>query len=271
MVKPLSFKGDKKTKKRKRATDADSRDREAGSSQVQRRDDDAVAPDDDSWVSADVATDVAGPVMIVLPTDKASALACDPNGNVFAMPIENMVEANPASAEPHDVRMVWIANKISGTDNFRFKSHHGRYLACDKIGALSATSEAISPLECFNVIATADTPGTFQLQTLRETLVTIKPSTSSKSSAPAELRGDEDKITFNTTMRIRMQARFKPKLRASKEEKALSKISRRELEDAVGRRLHEDEVKVLKKARREGDYHERLLDLKVKNRHDKFG
>lgn len=146
-----------------------------------------------------------------------------------------------------------------------------RYLACDKIGFLSATSEAISPLECFNVIATADTPSTFQLQTLRETLVTIKPSTSSKSTSPAEIRGDEDKITFNTTMRIRMQARFKPKLKASKEEKALSKISRRELEEAVGRRLDENEVKVLKRARREGDYHERLLDLKVKNRHDKFG
>ena len=68
-----------------------------------------------------------------------------------------------------------------------------------------------------------------------------------------------------------MQARFKPKLKASKEEKALSKISRQELEAAVGRRLDEHEVKVLKRARKEGDYHERLLDLKVKNRHDKFG
>ena len=145
-----------------------------------------------------------------------------------------------------------------------------RYLACDKIGLLSATSEAISPLECFSVIPTADTPGTFQLQTLRETFVTIKP-TGPKSAAPAEVRGDEDKITFNTTLRVRMQARFKPKLKASKEEKALSKISRQELEAAVGRRLDEHEVKVLKRARKEGDYHERLLDLKVKNRHDKFG
>ena len=68
-----------------------------------------------------------------------------------------------------------------------------------------------------------------------------------------------------------MQARFKPKLRASKEEKALAKISRRELEEAAGRRLDEDEVRRLKRARREGDYHERLLELKVKSKHDKFG
>jgi protein FRG1 len=68
-----------------------------------------------------------------------------------------------------------------------------------------------------------------------------------------------------------MQARFKPRHKQSKEERALAKISRRELEEAVGRRLDEDEVRLLKKARRQGNYHEALLDFKVKNKHDKFG
>jgi protein FRG1 len=126
MVKPLSFKGDKKPKKRKR-TDHDS---EAGpSKQVQKADGanaDAGTEEDDSWVSAEAASDVAGPVMIVLPTDKPSALACDINGKVFAIPIENIVDGNPTSAEPHDVRQVWVANRVSGTENFRFKGHHGK-------------------------------------------------------------------------------------------------------------------------------------------------
>ncbi|EGR47268.1 uncharacterized protein TRIREDRAFT_64794 [Trichoderma reesei QM6a] len=210
--------------------------------------------------------------MIVLPTDKPSALACDAGGKVFALPIENIVDGNPASAEPHDVRQVWVANRVAGTEHFRFKGHHGRYLACDKIGQLSATSEAVSPLESFNVIATADTPGTFQIQTLRDTFLTIKPSTSTKPNAPpAEVRGDADAITFNTTLRIRMQARFKPRIRTSKEEREKSKISRRELEEAAGRRLDEDEVRMLKRAKREGDFHERLLEIKVKSKHDKFG
>jgi protein FRG1 len=100
--------------------------------------------------------------------------------------------------------------------------------------------------------------------------LTIKPSTSSKSSALPEIRGDAETTTFNTTLRIRLQARFKPKLKASKEEKAKEKISRKELEEAVGRRLEDDEVKKLKKARREGDYHEALLLVKVKNKHDKY-
>lgn len=100
--------------------------------------------------------------------------------------------------------------------------------------------------------------------------MTIKPSTSSKANALPEIRGDATDITFNTTLRIRMQARFKPRLKASKEEKASQKISRKELEEAVGRRLEDDEVRRLKKARREGDYHEALLLIKVKNKHDKY-
>ncbi|KAG6024682.1 hypothetical protein E4U41_001708 [Claviceps citrina] len=285
MVKPLTFKGDRKKKpKKRRRDDADpsSSSRPQAELDDPHRDADADGNDnDDSWVSAEAAADVVGPVMIVLPTEgHPSALACDATGKVFAQRIENIVDGNPSSAEPHDVRMVWVANRVAGTEHVRFKGHHRRYLACDATGSLSATSEAVSPLECFNVLATPDHPGTFQLQTLRETLLTLRPSDATTKSSPArppaeELRGDEPLATggssTTTMLRIRMQARFKPRLRASREEKALAKISRRALEEAAGRRLDEDEVRVLKRARREGDYHEKLLDLKVKNRHDKFG
>ncbi|KAK0624637.1 FRG1-like protein [Bombardia bombarda] len=209
--------------------------------------------------------------MFVLPTDPPTSLACDAIGNVFTLPIENIVDGNPASAEPHDVRQVWVANKIVGTEHCRFKGHHGKYLGCDKIGVFSATSEAVSPLESFSIISTADTPGTFQIQTLRDTFLTVRASRSSKAGAAPEVRGDETDITFDTTLRIRMQARFKPRLKASKEGKAREKISRRELEEAVGRRIDDDEARRLKRARREGDYHEVLLNIKVKNKHDKYG
>ncbi|KAM3566046.1 hypothetical protein ARSEF4850_001016 [Beauveria asiatica] len=276
MVKPLSFKGDKpKKRKRTRAVD----DAGAGSSsskQLRKTDDnnkgdEPPAHDDDTWVAADAPSDVSGPVMFVLPMEPPAALACDASGKVFTIAVENIVDANPATAEPHDVRQVWVANRIAGTEHFRFKGHHGRYLACDKIGMLSAHSEAVSPLETFSLVATADTPGTFQVQTLRDTFLSVKSSASASASAARdEVRGDADAISFATTLRIRMQARFKPKIKAAKDEKALAKISRRELEDAVGRRLNDDEAKKLKRARREGNYHETLLDIKVKSKHDKF-
>jgi len=67
-----------------------------------------------------------------------------------------------------------------------------------------------------------------------------------------------------------MQARFKPKNRVAKEEKAHQTISKKELEDLIGRKLEDHEVKKLKKARREGDFHEKALELKVKTSHDKY-
>ena len=132
MVKPLSFKGDKKPKKRKRPVDADLNPEEGSSSRVQKvteappNADQDADDNDDSWVSAEAIGDVVGPVMIVLPTDEPSALACDQTGAVFAVPVENIVDGNPATAEPHDVRQVWVANRVSGTESFRFKGHHGR-------------------------------------------------------------------------------------------------------------------------------------------------
>ena len=134
----------------------------------------------------------------------------------------------------------------------------------------------MSPPETWTVVATADTPGTFQLQTVWETYVRVQESTSTKKpggggQGQPELSGDAAVVTFDTTLRIRMQARFKPRIKASKEERAREKISRKELETAAGRRLDEHEVRALKRARREGDYHERLLDIKQKSKHDKYG
>lgn len=140
-----------------------------------------------------------------------------------------------------------------------------RYLSCDKFGTLSATREAVSVEESLLCIPSPDTPGTFNIQTQRDKFFTI-----GDDSKISEVRGDAESISFNTTLRIRMQARFKPRLKLSKECKARQKISRKELEAAVGRRLDDDEIRKLKKARKEGDYHETILDVRVKGKHDKF-
>ena len=105
----------------------------------------------------------------------------------------------------------------------------------------------------------------FSVQTVREKFLTIV-----SDEKQVEIRGDADGTSFNTTLRIRMQARFKPKLRANKEQKIRERIRRKELEDVVGRKLEEDEVRKLKKARLQGDYHEAILDVRVKGKHDKY-
>ncbi|KAF2268217.1 actin-crosslinking protein [Lojkania enalia] len=266
-VKPLVFKGDRKPKKRKRVVDPDNLDAPPSKALTTTSGvSTAGNEDDDSWVNADSPNDIAGPILIVLPSEPATCLACDANGKVFASTVENFMDGDPSTAEPHDVRQVWIANRVAGTESFSLKGHHGRYLGCDKYGILSANGTAISPEESFLCIPVPDNPSTFGLQTQREKFLTINES----SRNVPEVRGDAESITFNTTFRIRMQARFKPKLKANKEEKAKEKISRKELEEKIGRKLDEEEVRKLKKARREGNFHETALDMKVKSSHDKF-
>lgn len=38
----------------------------------------------------------------------------------------------------------------------------------------------------------------------------------------------------------------------------------------MGRRLEDSEVKRLRRARREGNFHEEVLDVRVRGKHDKF-
>ncbi len=131
MVKPLSFKGDKKTKKRKRTVDTAEKfgDSEAPAGDaliVSKAEGDPSVEDDDSWVTAEANGDLMGPVVFVLPSDPPTCIACDTNGKVFASPLENIVDGDPATAEPHDVRQVWVANRVAGSESFSFKGHHAK-------------------------------------------------------------------------------------------------------------------------------------------------
>ncbi|XP_750210.2 uncharacterized protein AFUA_1G04610 [Aspergillus fumigatus Af293] len=303
MVKPLTFKGDKPKKRKHReiaATEskfgADSGTTARTPAEESQHLEDSA--EDQSWVSADTPSDIAGPVVLVLPSDPPTCIASDANGKVFASELENLIEGDAATAEPHDVRQVWVATRVAGTESLSFKGHHGkyaflsttipqrtrermltncwdRYLSCDTYGILSASASAISHYESFLALPSTDIPGTFALQTGggdKEAFVCVREaSSSSKASGRViEVRGDASSLGFETTLRVRMQARFKPRIKANKETKAREKISRKELEGIVGRRLEEHEVKRLKRARREGTFHEEVLDVRVKGKHDKF-
>ena len=123
MVKPLAFKGDKKVKKRKRVADADDAEPSSKAQTIATRED---TESDDSWVSAEAASDITGPIVIVLPTEKVTSLACDAVGKVFASELENIVDSDATTAEPHDVRQVFVANRVAGTEDFNLKGHHGK-------------------------------------------------------------------------------------------------------------------------------------------------
>lgn len=279
-IKPLSFKGDKKTKKRKhRDHDSDAPDKAAVA-------DDSAAGDEDSWTTPDTVSDLSGPAIIILPTRPPTCLASDANGNVFASQLENIVEGHAETGEPHDVRQVWVANQVPGTGQISFKGSHGGYLSCDSMGILGARREARGVEEGFSieliqtdndrlrwVIQTAATKAS-EGEAGKRYLSAVTESSSDdpeeKKKVSISLRGDEEAGAATAEMVIKMQARFKPKVQQDKEDKAREKVSRKELEHAVGRKLDEDEVRRLKRARKDGTYHEEILDVRVKGKHDKY-
>lgn len=128
MVKPLAFKGDKKSKKRKHTSTQHNDEDPSSKALITTQPDltNTTADEDDSWVTAEVPTDVTGPIIFALPTTPPTCIACDANGKVFASALENIVDGDLATAEPHEVRQVWVANKVAGTESISFRGHHGR-------------------------------------------------------------------------------------------------------------------------------------------------
>ncbi|EXJ85665.1 hypothetical protein A1O1_06031 [Capronia coronata CBS 617.96] len=346
-VKPLTFKGDKKAKKRKHRTleTADEYNHpqsqntsiahppasSQGGGALTTTTTTTIQPsssaadhdpsEDDSWTTPDAATDIAGPTLIVLPTTPPTCLASDAHGNVFASPLENIVDNYPETAEPHDVRQVWVASTVAGTGGqINLKGSHGGFLSCDRIGVLGARREARGLEEGFMVepVMTGTDNGNNDTTTTTTTTTStggvanarmrwrIRTSATKtaegdqgkryicavvtggdddnekedgketaekemkKKTIAISLRGDGDADSESTYLVLKMQARFKPRLMQNKETKAREKVSRRELEQAVGRKLEDDEVRRLKRARKEGTYYEEILDVRVKGKHDKF-
>lgn len=128
MVKPLTFKGEKR-KKRKR--DLSPKGLDGATSPRPGRDGDGDGGEDQAgeplWITATSAQGVSGPITLVLAGSRpVSCIACDAAGTVFVSSMENVIESAPSSAEPHDVRQVWVTSRVAGTTGLALKSWTGK-------------------------------------------------------------------------------------------------------------------------------------------------
>ena len=282
-VKPLSFKGDKKPSKKRKHRPDDDLPTSDSTALVNTDSANAASTEDDIWTTPDTPSDLTGPVMLIPPTQPATCLASDAHGNVFASPLENILEGVPETAEPHDVRQVWVATAVAGTGELSFKGSHGGYLSCDSLGVLGARREARGMEEGFIVEQIDGSEMRGKLRWRARTAASKKVGekgqrylcavTEMKTNAKGvniTLRGDGEAESESIQLIVKMQARFKPRLQQNKETKAKEKVSRKELEQSVGRRLNDDDVKRLRRARKDGNFYEEILDVRVKGKHDKF-
>ena len=87
------------------------------------------------------------------------------------------------------------------------------------------------------------------------------------------VRGDVDSVEFRSTLRVRMQSKVPSRvLRGAKEERERAKVSWKELggdgRAAAGGGGGEGAGSGLRGGK--GNFHEVLLDVKIKGKHDKF-
>ena len=135
MVTKLKFKGEKQ-RKRKRTHDE-------GEPQLSGED-----AGDEGWTNAESLDDIStGPLFITFASSPPVALASDPLGQIYASRISVEADGEIDKAEPDDVRQVWIATRVIGSNKISLKTATGKFLSCDKIGILSASKEAIGPQE----------------------------------------------------------------------------------------------------------------------------
>lgn len=268
----LRFKGDK-ARKRKRPRSDDAVD-EASSRAIAKMAA-ADAGDDNSdgqaWTDSEVIEDFKGPVLIAFAATVPVCLACDALGTVFASQLETVSDEDLSTAEPTAVAQVWMAAKIYGTEKYSFKSSSGKYLSCDKHGLLSATREAISPEEEFLPVRSELGGPRWALQTCRDSFLSVDEIAAGGKIA---ICGDAETVGFKETWTIRLQERNKSRAQggsSGREGKIRDRVTRKELEEAAGISLDEEQLKVLKRARKKGNYNEALLDLRVKyGKHDKY-
>jgi protein FRG1 len=165
---------------------------------------------------------------------------------------------------------VWVCARVYGnTEKFTLRSYTGKYLSCTKEGELSATRDAIGPEEEFVPVRSELGGGRWAWQTCRDKFLGVD-----EKASGVVVRGDRDDVGFRETWTVRLQRRNKVRVKAGGgEEKGRTKdrVGRKELEDMAGFPLDDEQVKLLRKARKEGGFHEAMLDLKVKHgKHDKF-
>ncbi|CCX15870.1 FRG1-like family-domain-containing protein [Pyronema domesticum] len=263
MVSALRFKGEKKKKRKRAVDDGDDTSAEPSAKAPKK----AYDEDIEGWADAEVLEDLTGPIMLTLASNPPVALAADAAGSVFCSPLTLITGEDLSTAEPSDVQQVWICAKVYGSSiKYSLKSHLGKYLSCDKTGVLTATREAISAEEEFVPVRR---DGRWAWTTVREKFLGVE-----ETSKGVQVRGDRDDVGFREGWTVRLQKRNKVKVKeGASEEKGRVKdrVSRKELEELAGVPLDDDQVKMLRRAKREGGFHEALLDVRVKHgKHDKF-
>ncbi|KAJ7510004.1 FRG1-like family-domain-containing protein [Mycena galericulata] len=275
----LTFKGEKKTKKRKRE------DGEEGRKSKRKEDD----KDPETWVLPEQPYEIRGPTFIVHPSDPSPiCITFNSTSNRVVLNVldKNRPEDAPEPAAeppsllertPTDVSQVWVITRIAGspTINLRTGTGEGKFLSCDAHGLVSADRDARGPQEEWTPVVLPD--GMVAFMNVYEKYLSVD----EVAGGAMELRGDSDEVGFRERFWIKIQYKYKKEANEEEKQKKDGISDPLRIDETgtnkiyqtwgMGRSVVSDgDKKELKRARKEGRLAEAMLDRRSKLKSDRF-
>ncbi|KAI9341920.1 FRG1-like family-domain-containing protein [Obelidium mucronatum] len=282
----LSFKGDKPKKKRKASGDRD------GSGNL---DDPSAA---EGWANAEAIEHFMGPIMLISVASSAPSCIVSNEKN-FSLALQSLGSVdNLDSIEPIHVGQVFLAARLpTGENRISIKSAFDRYLSCDKFGVVTGDKEAVGPYEEWEVVKREDgyclqsvvkncylssEPDGIEEEDVEEE--TKKKAASGRSGYGigggricGTIRADSESVGFKEVFKIRCQAQNKVNAH-KKKKKEMEDLNAAEVDgdqlkkfQSYGRvAMTEKEGKLLKRAQKQGNLNETLLERREKIKADRY-
>ncbi|KAG8941780.1 hypothetical protein FRC04_004097 [Tulasnella sp. 424] len=222
----LTFKGDKKGKKRKR------KEKDVGGHGSGGEGSDVEGADPQAWVYPSNPLQVLGPTFIVHPTSPQSPTCItyeQTRGRIVLHPLSAEEEdGGMASIVPTEVNQVWVVTRIAGSATINLRTPDGKFMSCDQHGVVSSDREARGPQEEWTPIILPDAPGMVAFQNYYSKYMSVDETAGGTMS----LRGDSEEVGFNERFFVKVQAEYKRK--AGEEERKRKKVESVENIDEAG-------------------------------------
>jgi len=263
--KKLTFKGDKKVKKRKRNDDDDG---ERGNNPGE-----GSSGDPQAWVQPDTELEVLGPTYVVHPSEPPVCITYDSARSRVALhPLPT--DQNVLELTPTEIAHVWVVTRIAGSPTINLRTADGKFLSCDAHGIVSCDREARGPQEEWTPVILPDGMVAFQNNYEKHL------SVDEVAGGALQLRGDSENVGFAERFHVKVQNEYKRKAgeedRKKKEGEAVQKIdeagSNAKFQTwGAGRSIVSEAGKSdLKRARKDGRLSEAMLDRRAKLKSDRF-
>ncbi|CAB4374820.1 unnamed protein product [Rhizophagus irregularis] len=198
----------------------------------------------EGWVFAETQEDLIGPLFLIFNSEPLSCLYCsEKDHSIGVQPLPPGKQLS--TIEPEDIASVFIGSRIV------------------------AEREAIGPQEEWTPIIKSDG---IALQSIYEKYLSVDEI----ADGGYNLRADVETVGFCETWKIKCQARLRKKVKSTKKE--TKPISEYEIEQIKkyqtwggGRvKTSKEEISELKKAKKEGNFAEALLDRREKVKADRY-